>query len=194
MNRSMVAGIALVAGMALVVPLAAFGQNEAHPAAAAPAAGPGIGMASGPGGDQAMMGRGMGPWRRGMEAMGPMGWRRGMMRRSPTERCRDRLARRAAMIAYTVTKLDLTAQQRPLWDKLNAILEAGTRKEQQLCSALQASAQRSGPTILDRVDRRERFLTAQLGMLQQARPELQKFYEALTPEQKAIINHPFRHG
>lgn len=114
------------------------------------------------------------------------------MHRSPAERCQERLALRAAIIAYTVTKLDLTDQQRPTWDKLNAILQAGTQKEQQLCGSL-ATEQRDQATILDRVTRREQMLSAQLDMLHQARPVLEQLYQSLTPQQKAIVDHPFRH-
>jgi len=47
-------------------------------------------------------------------------------------------------------------------------------------------------TILDRMSRREQFLSARLQGLQQARPALEALYQALTPEQKQVIDHPFR--
>jgi len=31
-------------------------------------------------------------------------------------------------------------------------------------------------------------------MLQQARPALEQFYQALNPQQKQIVNHPWRQG
>src|SRR5262249_60794517 len=49
-----------------------------------------------------------------------------MMRGSPRERCEERLAQRAAMIAYTTTKLNLTPEQKPLGAKLNSIVRAAT--------------------------------------------------------------------
>ena len=46
--------------------------------------------------------------------------------------------------------------------------------------------------MLDRMGRREQFLSARLQALQQARPALEALYNSLTPDQKAIIDHPFR--
>ena len=58
---------------------------------------------------------------------------------------------------------------------------------------LAASAdQRGQETILDRMNRREQFLSAHLQALQQAKPALDALYQSLSPDQKAIINHPFR--
>ncbi len=96
------------------------------------------------------------------------------------------------MIAYTVAKLDLTAEQRPLWDKLNGSLQSAADQERQLCASLKPAAERGQETVLDRVARREQFLSTRLQGLQQIRPALEPFYQALTPEQKAIVDHPFR--
>jgi hypothetical protein len=115
-----------------------------------------------------------------------------MMHRSPQQRCEERLAKRAGMVAYVVAKLNLTAEQRPAWDKLQGVLQANADKERQLCATLKPIAERGQETILDRMTRREQFLTARIQAIQQARPALQALYQALTPEQKAIIDHPLR--
>jgi hypothetical protein len=186
MNRLMLAGAALLLAAAVAPAVAQPAENPppTGPAAAAPPAAPGGGMV-GPG----MMGPGM---------MGRGGWRhrRMMMRwlhQSPRQRCIDRMARHAGMIAYVVTKLDLTPQQRPLWNKVEAALNAAGERQRHLCNALPASAQAwRQQTILDRLARRETFLSARLHDLQQIEPVLQQFYRSLTPAQQAIINHPFR--
>lgn len=129
------------------------------------------------------------------DQIGPMGqgWMRQMMvGRSPRERCEERLAWRAGVIAYTVTKLNLSAEQKPLWDKLNGIAQGATDRERQLCASLPSVEQRGQETILDRVNRREQFLSARLQALQQAKPALEALYQALSPDQKATINQPFR--
>jgi hypothetical protein len=130
----------------------------------------------------------------GREGLGPMGHRmREMMNRSPKERCEERLARRAGFAAYTVAKLNLTAQQKPLWDKLNASMQSAGDKERQLCDKLPAEAGQQGQgTILDRMSRREQFLQERLQAMQQTRPALEALYNALTPDQKAVVDHPFR--
>ena len=65
-------------------------------------------------------------------------WRHGEMRRNPQRRCIDRLAWRAAHRAYVETELNLTPEQRPLWDKLQNIAQGGRRKERLLCQPAEA--------------------------------------------------------
>ena len=135
-----------------------------------------------PDGDHAGM-RG-GPMMRGMMM------RHMMMRRGdPRERCIDRLAWRAARRAYIETKLNLTAQQQPLWDKVQSAAQSEEQRERQLCASLKSGAE---PTMLDRMDRMEQFLSVRLQALQAAKPAVQALYQALTPEQQAIFNRPFR--
>ena len=76
-------------------------------------------------------------------------------------------------------------------DKVRGLAQAAADRERQLCAALPPAGQRGQETILDRVNRREQFLSARLQGLQQTRPALEQFYQVLTPEQKATINHPF---
>ena len=191
MTRTNLAALALLAGVAIAAPAlvcsaadnemqTAQAQTTAQPPSDQPAQGtPGMG------GMRGMMGR---------EGMGPMGHRmREMMNRSPKDRCEERLARRAGFIAYTVAKLNLTAQQKPLWDKLNASMQSAGDKERQLCDKLPAEAGSQGQgTILDRMSRREQFLQARLQAMQQTRPALEALYNALTPEQQAVVDHPIR--
>jgi hypothetical protein len=137
---------------------------------------------------------GPGRWMRGEGGQGMHGWRgmmmhRMMMHRSPQERCEERLAWRAAMRAYTEAKLDLTPEQRPLWDKVESIAQTEQQKERQLCSSLKS---RDETTVLDRLDRMQQFLSTRLEALQTAKPAVQALYQALTPEQRAIFDHPFR--
>ena len=140
-------------------------------------------------GEQGMPGNDR-PGMRGWPMMRGVMMHRIMMRRGdPQERCIDRLARRAAHLAYIETKLDLTAQQQPLWDKVQSAAQTEEQKERQLCASLKAGAE---PTMLDRMDRMQQFLSARLEALQTARPAVQALYQALTPEQQAIFNRPFR--
>ena len=139
-------------------------------------------------------GGGPGHWMRGEGGPGMHGWRgmlmhRMMMRRNPQERCQERLAWRAAMRAYTEAKLDLTPEQRPLWDKVESIAQTEQQKERQLCSSLKS---RDETTVLDRLDRMQQFLSTRLEALQAAKPAVQALYQALTPEQRATFDHPFR--
>jgi hypothetical protein len=125
---------------------------------------------------------------------GPM--MRGMMMRhmmmrggDPQERCTERLAWRAARRAYVEAKLNLTPQQQPLWDKVQNAAQTEEQKERQLCASPKP---REELTMLDRMDRMQQFLSVRLEALQAAKPAVQALYQALTPEQQAILNHPFR--
>jgi hypothetical protein len=117
-------------------------------------------------------GGGRGRWMRGGGGPGMQGWRgmmmhHMMMRRNPQERC----------------------EERPLWDKVQSIAQSEQQKERQLCSSLKP---RDETTVLDRLDRMQQFLSARLDALQTAKPAVQSLYQALTPEQRAIFDHPFR--
>jgi hypothetical protein len=181
MNRSMIAGVCLLLGGVVAAPavLSATAEDQAQLAQA-------------------------GPERPGMDSMdrmsGPMGghegrhgWMRQRMQMSPQQRCEERLARRAGVVAYLAAKLNFNDQQKPLWDKLNTVLQANAGRERQLCGTLKPADQRGQETLLDRVNRREQFLSARLQGLQQAKPPLEQLYNSLTPEQKAVADHPFRH-
>ena len=93
------------------------------------------------------------------------------------------------MRAYTEAKLDLTPEQRPLWDKVQSIAQSEQQKERQLCAALKPGEE---TTALDRLDRMQQFLSTRLDALQAAKPAVQALYQALTPEQRTIFDHPFR--
>jgi hypothetical protein len=193
MNRSFVAGVALIAGMTLAVPVIARSADETPQTAQSAPADP-----------SAPAERSMGPGMRGGMGMGmhardgssKMG-RHGEMRRkmrhrmaqmSPQERCEERLARRAARVAYTGTMLKLTAEQRPLWERVTANLQAARDQQLQLCATLQPADQQTERTVLDRVNRAEQYYNIRLQGLQQVRPALEQLYETLTEEQKAVID------
>lgn len=193
MKKSIVAGAALLAGVAIAWPQLGWSADDPLPAGQLAPTGQAMPrMAHGMMGDQ-----------RGQDEIGPMhrfgGMHDRMMRRralhaSPQQRCEERLARRAGMVAYTAAKLKLTADQQPLWDKLHAALQVAGNKQGQLCDALGARAERGQTTLIDRLDRAEQRLSARLDALHQVRPALEQLYQALTPEQKATIDHSFTRG
>ena len=132
-------------------------------------------------------------WMHGRDEPGMPSWRgmmhRMRMHRDPQGRCEERLAWRAAMRAYAEAKLKLTPEQRPLWDKVQSAAQAEEQKERQLCTTLKPE---TDATLLERLDRMQQFLSTRLDGLQSAKPSLEALYQALTPEQRAILDHPFR--
>jgi hypothetical protein len=130
--------------------------------------------------------------RPGRDRAGMRGWpmmRRTMMQRDPQERCTERLAWRAAMRAYREAKLNLTPEQRPLWDRVQSAAQAEEQKERQLCASRTPGAE---TTLPERMDRMQQFLSMRLEAVQSAKPAVQALYQALTPAQRTILDRPFR--
>jgi hypothetical protein len=174
MNKSILAGAALLAAGAVAVPLVAWSADTPpEPAATAPAQ---------PGGEH----HGMGEHHHGS------GHRWAM--RSPRQRCEAGIARRAAHAAYVEALLDLTPQQRPLAENVEAALQNAADKEHQLCAALPTDAKAAPATLMDRLNRHEQMMQARLDGMKQVQPALQALYASLTPQQKAILDHPFHRG
>jgi LTXXQ motif family protein len=114
----------------------------------------------------------------------------------PKDFCLNRFARTAGHLAYTEAKLQLTASQHALWDKWQAAVTAGAEKERDSCLA-SLPAKDARPTALDRDDRLQKMLAMKADNLKTARPALVALYDSLTPEQRAVFDHPrpmSRHG
>ena len=121
---------------------------------------------------------------------GHRGFREPFAEMAPEARCKERFAREAGSLAYLGAKLDLTAQQQPLWDTYQkAMLDAAT-KQRQTC--LENSL---GPephsTALERRDHLQKLLQARLDGLQSTRAALEALYQSLSPEQRHLVDRPF---
>jgi hypothetical protein len=173
MNKMKLAGAALLAAASLGVPVLAWSQSPAPP--------PPPGQA--------------GPEHPEHGGMMHHGWGRGARNLPPQQACEDRIAHRAGFVAYIGAKLDLTADQKPLWDKVVAASQTAQANEKQACAALPTSADARGTeTIIDRMNHRQAMMQARLQGLQQTEPAVQALYQALNPTQKAILDHPFHRG
>ena len=129
----------------------------------------------------------------GFQGRGGDGWRgRHMfMMMHPEEFCRERYARRIGFLAYLDAKLDLTAAQKPLWDKYQQASLDVAQKQRQGCLQ-NAGTDWRGMSVLDRRQRMEQFLKARLDGLQETDPSLQALYQALTPDQHKVLDRPFQ--
>jgi|ERR1700733_4763392 hypothetical protein len=170
MTKMKLAGAAMLAAASLGVPVLAWSQSAAPPAPVAGQERP----------DHGGMHHGAGRWGSNV---------------SPQQACVDHIAKRAGFVATIGFKLNLTDAQKPLWDKVVTASQAAQTTEKQICAALPASADARGKeTIIDKMNHRQQMMQAQLQGLQQAEPAVQALYQALTPEQKAILDHPFHRG
>ena len=121
-------------------------------------------------------------------------WRRRMMERSarmtPEQRCKERYAREAGFLAYLGAELDLTPQQRPLWDTYQRAMMDAAGKQRQACVE-NSIAPGSDLTALQRRDRIQKLLQTRLDGLQSTRQPLEALYQSLTPEQRRTVDKPF---
>jgi hypothetical protein len=108
-----------------------------------------------------------------------------------TSNCTEYHAIRAAHLAYLEVKLNLTDQQRDLWNKWRqAKLDAAT---QYRAACIEHQAKEKRLTAVEWEARREKFLTTELHQVQVERPALVALYDALTPEQKILFDEAHRH-
>jgi hypothetical protein len=96
--------------------------------------------------------------------------------------CREFYAHTAGGLAYTEAKLDLTAAQQPLFARWKTVKLDIAKRREGACDAGRRDAARPGP--VDRMARREARLKRRLADLDNERPVLEAFYNALTPAQK----------
>ena len=124
------------------------------------------------------------------------GARMGAMR-SPQQRCEERhRPPRRASSPISASLLNLTAEQKPLCGQGRGGDAGGGDKEHQLCARLPSTdAKRGQATVLDRHEpARADAAGAARTACSRSQPALQALYQSLTPEQKAIVDHPFQRG
>jgi len=106
--------------------------------------------------------------------------------------CTSSFARAAGRVAYLEAKLDLTATQKPLFQKWEQSVMASAQKNRDTCltnvAAIKPDAK---PNLLDRESRMEAMLAAKLEALKAQRPALEALYASLTPDQQAQFDRPF---
>jgi hypothetical protein len=99
--------------------------------------------------------------------------------------CKERFAREAGFLAYIGAKLDLNAQQQPLWGTYHQAMMDAAGKQRQACVE-NILPPGSHLTVLERRDRAQKMLQARPDRLQATRPSLEALYQSLSPELTAI--------
>jgi hypothetical protein len=103
--------------------------------------------------------------------------------------CTERYARIAGRLAYLQAKLELTADQRSLWDKWRDAVISGADQQRALCR--QSPFRRGAhPTIVERQAHFGQITAARAQALQVAQPALEALYQALNPEQREVLDRP----
>lgn len=102
------------------------------------------------------------------------------------EACLDRLAHRAAARAYLKARLDLTPQQLPIWQELDAVAIEVDAAERQACAKLPPRL--ADQAILQRLDAAEERSARQLADLRKVSEPLRRLTATLSPGQQKLIN------
>ncbi len=108
---------------------------------------------------------------------------------SRAEMCTVHQAHIAGHMAFLEVRLNLTAEQKALWTKWREALAPGMEKAHAMC--MERAAKPEAPrSIVERAAEAQQMLAARAASLAAAQPALTAFYNALKPEQKAILDRP----
>ena len=108
---------------------------------------------------------------------------------SRAEMCTLHQAHIAGHLAFLEVRLNLTAEQKALWTKWREALAPGMEKAHAMC--MEHAAKPEAPrSIVERAAEVQQMLAARAASLAAAQPALTAFYNALKPEQKAILDRP----
>lgn len=102
------------------------------------------------------------------------------------EACLDRLAHRAAARAYLKVRLNLTPQQLPIWQELDAVVIDGDAAERQACAKLPPRP--ADQSILQRLDAAEERAARQLADLRKVSDPLRRLTATLSPGQQKLVD------
>jgi hypothetical protein len=105
----------------------------------------------------------------------------------PPDLCREGYAHASGYLAYLQARLQLTADQQPVWDRWQQKLQAAALAQQADCQADRARLG-SKPNALQREDAFVRFASARIDLIKSSRPELEALYGALTPAQQEVFD------
>jgi hypothetical protein len=110
---------------------------------------------------------------------------RGMGRPAFGDKCLDILARRAALRAYAMIRLNLNAEQLTVWKEFADIAAANDEEERQVCS--KSGPRPDGQTIVQRMEMVEDAIGRRLVQIRKLSPPLRKLIATLSPEQQQLL-------
>ena len=108
---------------------------------------------------------------------------------NPKAMCLDHLARRIGTRTYMKVKLELKPEQMAAWDAFAKAAEGADTRETARCNALPAEL-KERPTAIDRLTMQEGAMKARLERIEAVKPSMTALYNALSPEQKTVLDGP----
>ncbi len=108
---------------------------------------------------------------------------------NPKAICLDMLARRIGNRTYMKVKLELKPEQMAAWDAFAKAAEGADTRETARCNALPAELKQR-PNAIDRLTMQEGAMKARLERIEAVKPSMTALYNALSPEQKTVLDRP----
>jgi hypothetical protein len=110
---------------------------------------------------------------------------------SPRARCLDEIAREAGLRSYIAAKLNLSARQKVLWQRLERAAISGADTRRKACANLPMTALVTPPPLPLLMTQEKQLLAARLAELIEVQPALAAVYDSLSAEQRAVLDPPF---
>ncbi len=107
--------------------------------------------------------------------------------------CEDGYAREAGALTYLDVKLELTAAQKPAFERWKQARLDIAKRRADTCASLERPRAAERPGLVDLMARREEMLKRQLADISAERPALEAFYKALGPEQQREFTRAAEH-
>ncbi|SKA30197.1 LTXXQ motif family protein [Enhydrobacter aerosaccus] len=106
--------------------------------------------------------------------------------RQPADMCLDRMAAKAALVAYTKARLNLTSEQLGAWQEVETVLGGARQDERAACAKPLPN-----PEQVDALQRNEGLrtrLASQLDRLNKLDGPMHKLVALLSPEQRQVLD------
>ncbi len=102
---------------------------------------------------------------------------------APQTQAQERPSRIEGRIAFLRTELKITDAQASLWDNVAAVLRENDRARRDAFAGMRAARDQK-PTVLERLERREKMAERQAASAAKLRAALEPLYAAMSDEQK----------
>jgi hypothetical protein len=107
----------------------------------------------------------------------------------PRQACLEQIDRHAAIAGYIRSKLQLTAEQKEAWRKIEEAAEPQVQALRAVCAQLPDRPDMR-PTLPELIDIAEKAVTTRAALLHAIREPVRHLYDLLTPDQRAALVPP----
>jgi len=107
--------------------------------------------------------------------------------------CEDGYAREVGAMAYLDARLELTAAQKPGFERWKQVKLDIAKRRADACAAMQPPRPAERPNVVELMTKHEEMLKRQLAEVSAERPALEAFYKSLNAEQQRDFTRAAEH-